>query len=448
MNLYSSDYKSEEIQISFFSQTYGKQLIWIGVSIVLAFLIMMIDSVAYSMFAYLIYVSVITILFLVLIIGAATHGAKSWFEIGTFKIQPSEIAKFATALAVAKFISGNSFKFEIKNFLNIVVTLAIIVLPVLLILLQPDLGSAIVYFSFIFVLYREGLPGVFLWLIFGIIIVFILALLINQIFLTLIITSVAIIFMYIILKEKNDFIRILISATSFFSLFYFINLLFNLNINLLYVIFISIFAWSVYLAIYFMKKRFNTIFVILGFLFAGLIMQFTTDLVFNKILQPHQRNRIDVLFDNSIDPKGVGYNLKQSKIAIGSGGLSGKGFLKGTQTKLNFVPEHNTDFIFCTVAEEWGFIGSVILFILYGLLAIRIFLRAERQISDFSRIYGYSVGSILFFHFFVNIGMTMGLIPVIGIPLPFFSYGGSSMLGFTILLFIFVKLDTEKDLKL
>ena len=447
MNLYSSDFKTDS-DIGFFSNTYGRQLIWVGASLIIALFIMIVDSVVYSMLAYIIYVSVIGILVLVFIIGAATHGAKSWIEIGNLKIQPSELAKFATALALSKYLSTNSFRLRFKNAPNILITIAIIVTPIVLILIQPDVGSALVYIAFILVLFREGLPGIFLWLILFLVVVFVFSLLISPVLLMLIITSLALIAMYFTLNEKNEIIRIVIAATAIFSFLYFLNLLFSIDFKLLHVILTSIIVWSLYLTIYFFRKRFYVIFIVIGFLFAGISMQLLTNYAFNEILQPHHRNRIDVLFDNSIDPKGIGYNLRQSKIAIGSGGWSGKGYLKGTQTKLNFVPEHNTDFIFCTVAEEWGFRGTFVLFILYGLLILRIIYKAERQISNFSRIYGYSVASILFFHFFVNIGMTMGLLPVIGIPLPFFSYGGSSMLGFSILLFIFIKLDTEKDLKI
>jgi len=448
MNLYSSDFKPETANIGFFEHTYGKQLIWLAICLLIAFFIMQIDAVAFSMFSYILYIVVIGLLFLVLIIGAATHGAKSWFLIGSYKFQPVEFAKFATSLALAKFVSVNGFKFVFRNFVNIIVTFAIVFIPVILILLQPDVGSALVYFAFIFVLYREGFPGIFLFLILVLAIVFVSALLINQVLLLLIIIGLSSIFLYFALDQKNRIFTIIISFVSFFSVLYFLNVLFKLEYTLLKMLFVSSVVWTVFLFIYFIRKKNAQILIVTSFMLVSIIMQSVTDLAFNKILKPHQRNRIDVLFDNSIDPKGIGYNITQSKIAIGSGGFWGKGYLNGTQTKLNFVPEHNTDFIFCTIAEEWGFIGGFVLFLLFALLIIRIVMRAERQISVFSRIYGYSVASIFFIHFFVNVGMTLGLLPVIGIPLPFFSYGGSSMLGFTILLFIFIKLDTEKDLKL
>lgn len=448
MNLYSSDFRATADDVSFLSTTYGRQLLWLGASLLIGFLIMYIDAVAFSMFAYVIYTVVLSILLLVFIFGVATHGARSWLEIGQFKIQPSEFAKFATALALARFISINGFEFNWKNWMNIFVTFGIVLFPVILILLQPDVGSAIVYVSFILVLYREGLPANVLLLILIVSVVFVLSLLMNQLTLLLILIGLSLIFTYIKIERKKIIFRVIISLAAIFSTVFFITILFSLNFNLSTIIIFSVIIWGTYLIVYYFRKRLKNNIGIILILFAAIFTQYVTDFAFENILEQHQRNRIEVLFDNSKDPKGLGYQLRQSKIAIGSGGFSGKGFLKGTQTKLDFVPEHNTDFIFCTVAEEWGFIGAVVLFLLYGLLLVRIVLKAEQQISIFSRIYGYSVAAIIFFHFFVNIGMSLGLLPIIGIPLPFFSYGGSAMLGFTILYFIFIKLDTEKDLKL
>ena len=447
MNLYSSDFNVAGDDISFFQNTYGRQLLWIIVGLVIAIGLLLIDAVVFSMFAYFVYVAVISILFFVFILGVATHGARSWFEIGSVKIQPSEFAKFATALALARFISINEFDFSFKNFLNVAITFAIILLPVVLILLQPDVGSALVYAAFILVLFREGLPGIWLVLIFIVALVFLLALILNQMLLLFGLITIAIILMFIVLSHKKHIFRIILSLLASFSLIYFLNLLLSVNSSFLLVLLVSVVIWLVYIFIYYFNYAEKGVLMIILFLLVSIVVQFSTNLAFTKVLQQHQRNRIEVLFDNSIDPQGIGYNLRQSKIAIGSGGLWGKGFLKGTQTKLDFVPEHNTDFIFCTVAEEWGFIGIIFLFILYATLIIRIVYKSEQQVSDFSRIYGYSLASILFLHFFVNIGMTIGMLPVIGIPLPFFSYGGSAMLSFTVLLFIFVKLDYEKELK-
>ncbi len=448
MNLYSSDFRATADNASFLSTTYGRQLLWLGASLLIGFLIMYIDAVAFSMFAYIIYAVVLSILLLVFIFGVATHGARSWLEIGQFKIQPSEFAKFATGLALARFISINGFEFSWKNWMNISVTFGIILFPVILILLQPDVGSAIVYVSFILVLYREGLSANILLLILIVSVVFVLSLLMNQLTLLLILIGLSLIFTYIKLNSKKIIFRVIISLAAIFSTVFFITILFSLNFNLSIIITFSVIIWGIYLIIFYYRKKIKSNIGIILILFVAIFTQYITDFAFENLLEQHQRNRIEVLFDTSKDPKGLGYQLRQSKIAIGSGGFSGKGFLKGTQTKLDFVPEHNTDFIFCTVAEEWGFIGAVVLFLLYGLLLVRIVLKAEQQISIFSRIYGYSVAAIIFFHFFVNIGMSLGLLPIIGIPLPFFSYGGSAMLGFTILYFIFIKLDTEKDLKL
>ncbi len=447
LNLYSSDYNQSATHIAFFQNTYGRQLLWILVGFALAIGILLIDAVAYSMFAYFIYVAVISILFFVFIFGVATHGARSWFVIGSFKIQPSEFAKFATALALARFISINGFDFSLKNWMNVLVTFSIILLPVALIMMQPDVGSAMVYSAFILVLYREGLPAIWLWIIFVVAVIFVLALILNQLLLLLVIITLSLFFMFFVLSNKKQIFRIVLSLISFFSLIYFLNLLLSFNYSLLTVIFISVVVWIIYSLIYFIKIAEKGILIVIFFMVVSIFVQFSTNIAFTKILKQHQRNRIEVLFNNSIDPQGIGYNLRQSKIAIGSGGFAGKGYLKGTQTKLNFVPEHNTDFIFCTVAEEWGFRGIIVLFIIYAAFIIRIIYKSEQQVSVFSRVYGYSVASIFFLHFFVNIGMTIGVLPVIGIPLPFFSYGGSAMLSFTILLFIFIKLDYEKELK-
>ncbi len=450
LNLYSSDYNTFGENASFFSQTYGRQLVWIILSLAIAFFLMNVDSVAYSMFAYVITVSILVLLFLVFIFGAATHGAKSWIEFSHFKIQPSEFAKFATALALAKFISINGFDFSWRNRLNVAVTFAIIGLPMLLILMQPDVGSAMVYLAFVFVLYREGLPGIWLVLIFLSALIFVLAYLLaaQQIVLLLGMLIFATIIMFIVLHDKRMFVRIVLSFTVIFSTLFFFNVFFGNYLKILYVLLLSIVFWSIFLFIVSFKQKEKAIRIVTAIFLYLIAVQFSTHLAFTKVLKQHQRDRIEVLFDDSIDPQGIGYNLRQSKIAIGSGGLWGKGYLKGTQTKLNFVPEHNTDFIFCTIAEEWGFVGVLALFVLYAVFIIRIIIKAEQQLSDFSRIYGWSVAAIFFFHFMVNIGMTIGLLPVIGIPLPFFSYGGSAMLGFTVLLFIFIKLDSEKTLRI
>jgi rod shape determining protein RodA len=388
LNIYAAVYDENHKSIFDFSQSYGKQLIWIATSALLALLIMAIDPKFFSQFAFGIYGFFLLLLIVVLVTGKTTAGSKSWFEIGGFGLQPSEFAKFACNLALAKFLSSTDI--HIKEMKTKVYATLILLVPALLILLQNDTGSAIVYGVFILVLYREGLSGNIL--VFGLIIavLFVLALIVNQFILSGIVLVLALTFIYFIRKNRRGIITVV------------------------------------------------------SFLILTISFIFIVDYVFNKVLQDHQRQRIEVLLGKDIDLKGIGYNVNQSKIAIGSGGFIGKGFLNGTQTKFNFVPEQSTDFIFCTVGEEWGFIGSlVVVSLLIGLL-IRIVIAAERQRSPFSRIYGYGVASILFMHIFVNIGMALGLLPVIGIPLPFFSYGGSSLWSFTILLFIFIKQDSYR----
>lgn len=361
---------------------------------------------------------------------------------GPFGFQPSEFCKFATGLALASYMNSHGFK--LQQFKSLVIISAIILMPVVLILLQNDTGSALVYFSFVLVLYREGLSGVVLFFGTLLIVLFILALLIPNITLSLILLGAVLIVFYVINPKLKQYLKIpaiYLLAISFF-------LIANFVVGSEFKVSDTITAGSVLgtLIIFgfsYFKKLSNYITVALVFL-GSVLFTVSVDYVFNNILGAHQQSRINELLGIESDPLGVGYNVNQSKIAIGSGGLFGKGFLEGTQTKFNFVPEQSTDFIFCTVGEEWGFVGSFVVIALFMLLFYRLIWLAERQRSGFSRIYGYSVAAILFFHFFVNIGMTIGIMPVIGIPLPFFSYGGSSLWSFTILLFIFIRLDASR----
>jgi len=388
INIYASVYNDQHKYIFDFSQNYGKQMIWIICAIVISLIILMTDIKFFPTFSYFIYAFVLVLLVAVLFLGNATGGHRSWFLIGNFKLQPSEFAKFATCLAIAKYLSTLSIK--IKDVKTKLVSFLIIGLPAILIIFQGDVGSSIVYVAFIFVLYREGLSGNVM--LFGVlaILLFILALLINQF------------------------------------------------------IIIGVLAGITLILFFYIRKRKKEIFILIGsfVLIAGFV--FSVNFAHDKILKPHQKDRIDVLIGKEVDLKGIGYNVNQSKIAIGSGGFWGKGFLQGTQTKYNFVPAQSTDFIFCTVGEEWGFVGSTVVVVLYVLLFLRIIMLSERQRSTYGRIYGYSVASILFFHFMINVAMTIGLAPVIGIPLPFISYGGSSLWAFTILIFVFVKQDANR----
>lgn len=401
ISIYAAVYNEEHHSIFDISQRYGMQLLWIAAAFVIATIILMFDGQFFPTFAYPIFVALLLTLVGVLLFGAEVKGSKSWFKIGSFALQPSEFGKFATALALAKYLSGLNIKMQ--DLRTKVIASIIIGIPAVLILLQNDTGSTLVYASFVFVLYREGLSG-------------------NILLLGL---YTAFLFVISLLMRINDF--------TFFSTV--------LSGDQLLIIILGLIAA---LVIYATKraKRFWMI-VVAAFIFsAGLI--FSVDYIFENVLEPHQSKRINVLLGIESDPKGAGYNVNQSLIAIGSGGFAGKGFMEGTQTKFDFVPEQSTDFIFCTIGEEWGFLGSFVLVCLYIGLFLRIIFLAERQRSIFSRIYGYAVASILFFHFLINIGMAIGLAPVIGIPLPFISYGGSSLWSFTILLFIFIKLDAER----
>ncbi|MES2680410.1 MAG: rod shape-determining protein RodA [Bacteroidota bacterium] len=402
LNIYAAVYDEEHGNIFDTTQKYGKQLIWIGGATVIAFSILLIDANFYTAFAYIFYGLFLAANILVIFFGREIKGSKSWFGVGGFGIQPAEFMKFATNLALAKFLSNQNIvvsqqfrlrlKDILKNYKNTLIALLFIISPLLLIkILQNETGLAIVFVAFIIVLYREGLSVNFL--IFGLLatILFVLSLVITQISGLLITLAI-------------------ISASSFLFI-----------------------------------RRIKKNIIIVGLVYAsaaGVVLG--TNYVYNH-LEEHQKVRIDVLLGRgTVDLKKEGYNVNQAKIAIGSGGFSGKGYLQGTQTKYDFVPEQDTDFIFCTVGEEWGFLGSTVVIFLELFLILRLIFLAERQRSDFSRIYGYGVAAILFFHVAVNIGMTIGLMPVIGIPLPFFSYGGSSLWSFTILLFIFVKLDSNR----
>ncbi len=390
LNIFAVVYDAQNPGQSIFdmSTNSGRQLIWIGTGAILFIVIMLTDFRFYESFAYFIYGGVILILLFVLLFGTEVAGSKSWFSIGSFRLQPSEFAKFAAALAVAKYISSNNRVFD--NLRPQLTLFAIIGLPAILIILQGDTGTAMVFSAFLLVFYREGFSPVLLGIGIASAILFILTLFVPQLYLI-----------------------IAVVVTAF--------LLIGIN-----------------------ARKIRRIIVITASAVAVMGVIFSVDFMVTDVLKPHQQNRIKALINPDADPLGYGWNVTQSKIAIGSGGFWGKGFLEGTQTKFDFVPEQSTDFIFCTIGEEHGWFGSLTLIVLFVLLLIRVTVIAERQKSTFARVYGYGIAGILFFHFAVNIGMTIGLFPVIGIPLPFFSYGGSSLWAFTILLFILVKLDAHR----
>ncbi len=348
----------------------------------------MIDAKFFSTFSYVVFFGMLLVLVGVLFFGSTVAGSKSWFKIGGFAIQPAEFAKFATALAMARYLS--TLNVDMRKLKTKIISVSILIAPALLILLQNDTGSALVYFSFVIVLFREGFSGSIFIVGIMMAVLFILTLLFGEIY---VISGLVLVTIAIISMSKK--IRR---------------------------------SWKPILSILVISSAFV----------------FSVNYSFENVLEPHQKKRINVLLGIEKDLRGAGYNVNQSKIAIGSGGLTGKGFRNGVLTRYNFVPEQSTDFIFCTVGEEWGFLGVTTLIILFLILLIRIVLLAERQRSKFSRIYGYGVASILFFHFSINIGMTIGLAPVVGIPLPFLSYGGSSLWAFTVLLFIFLKQDANR----
>ena len=441
LNIYAAVYNDNHSSIFDISQKYGKQIIWIGASFGLGFIIMLTDSKFFTAFSFIIYGLMIALLAAVLVFGKEVNGARSWFEIGSIRLQPAEFAKFATCLAVANVMSWHGFKMmRFSSLLTIGILLA---LPALLIIKQNDTGSALVYSSFILVMYREGLHGSILLLCFMTVALFIFTLLYPPMtVLLLIIGGTLIAFLYY-RQNKHEFYRIIIFLVSCFLFLLFLKWLLDLPVSDHKLLLISYLLCNL-IGIYFIYKR-KMRHIMLVVLASWLCIGATigVDYAFDK-LQPHQRDRINNLLGIESDLTGAGYNVNQSKIAIGSGGFSGKGFLQGTQTKFNFVPEQSTDFIFCTVGEEWGFLGSTVVIGLLMAFILRIIYLAERQRSDFSRIYGYGVASILFFHMAINIGMTIGVAPVIGIPLPFFSYGGSSLWAFTILIFIFLRLDANR----
>lgn len=446
INIYAAVFNEEHASILDMSQRYGKQLIWIGAAIVIAIMLLIIDSKFYVFFAYVFYGITILLLIAVLLFGTKVKGATSWFQIGGFAIQPAEFVKFTTALALAKYMSTHSFKME--KISSLLIIGAILALPVALIFLQNDTGSALVISVFILVLFREGLSGVVLFLAFVAALIFILTLVLSPFHAIIILSIGALLFHYFIRQQLPETLKALGIYASLSAAFLFGGSIFKLEIDpvqlLLYSTIISVIIFGVYS----LRHRLYNMLTILGIYLGLVFFTFSVDYVFNNILEPHHQARINEVLGIESDPLGIGYNVNQSKIAIGSGGFSGKGFLNGTQTKFDFVPEQSTDFIFCTVGEEWGFIGTTTVLVLFLTLLLRLIYLAERQRSTFSRVYGYSVACILFFHLAINIGMTIGLAPVIGIPLPFFSYGGSSLWSFTILLFIFLRLDASRSEKL
>ena len=442
LNIYAAVYNDEFQSIFDTSQRYGKQLIWIGAALVIGFVILLTDTSFYVFFSYILYGILIALLFFVLIFGREINGAKSWFIIGSFGFQPSEFMKFATGLVLARYMS--TFGFKVHRLKSLAVISAIIFTPVAFILLQNDTGSALVYFSFVFVLYREGLTGVVLFFGFLIAVLFVLALIIPNLTLSIILLGVVLL-VYLILNTKlNQFTRVFLVYLLSTGFFFILNFFLKEKYELVDIIVAGSILGAIIVLFTSIRQRLANYSIVSLILLGSVLFTLSVDYAFNNLLEPHHQVRINELLGIESNPQGAGYHVNQSKIAIGSGGAWGKGYLNGTQTKFDFVPEQSTDFIFCTIGEEWGFVGTTLVIVLFLFLLMRLVWLAERQRSGFSRIYGYSAAVILFFHFMVNIGMTIGLMPVIGIPLPFFSYGGSSLWSFTILLFIFIRLDASR----
>lgn len=410
-NIYSASYNIDHPSIFDMSQEYGKQFIWIVTACILAFTVMLFDGNFIKRSSPLFYAVTCFLLVLVLIFGREINGQKAWFGFGSFGIQPSEFSKIGISLMLAYYLGGINIKIE--DFRTKIGAGAILALPTLLIMLQPDTGTVLVFSAFILVMYREGLSG-------NILLLGLLAMTLSVLSLVLRANT----FEFLGTEMDGHYILMMVIVAVGILIFFGIRK--------------------------FVLPRFRrrNYLMLIGTVVGSLIFIGTLDQIFENVLEPHQKIRINILLGLADDPLGAGYNVKQSKTAIGSGGFSGKGYLDGTLTKFKYVPMQSTDFIFCTIGEEWGFVGSTFVIIIFAVLILRLVYIAERQKSPFTRIYGYSVACVFFLHVLINIGMAIGLAPVIGIPLPFFSYGGSSLWGFTILLFILLKLDSERNILL
>ena len=451
-NIYAASFDLENATGMFdLSTRAGSQLIWIGTSLLLAFALIKIEVSFYETYAFLFYLIGIVLLIITLIFAKEINGSRSWLILGPVRLQPAEFMKFIIALSLAKVFDVYDFKLMERK--NLLLVTSIILLPVLLVIFQSETGTALVYLSFILVLYREGLPGGVLFMGIAAIAYFILGIRFSETQIGSLSTGEIISIVLIIIftsglvwsyqKRKKTSFYILLFSAAIALIAYIISLL-NVQVDWGMVALIALSVTALYLIYLFLRYRATTYLYILLFLVGSFAFLESTEYVFNEVLQHHQQMRIKVTLGMEQDLSGAGYHVGQSKIAIGSGGLSGKGYLNGTQTKLKYVPEQDTDFIFCTIGEEHGFIGSAIILILFTYFTLRLLKLAERQTTSFGRVYGYGVVSVFFFHLLVNIGMVIGIMPVIGIPLPFFSYGGSSLWGFTILLFIFLRIDKSR----
>ena len=450
-----ASYTYGDTDIFSLSTRSGMQIVWMATSIILGFVLLMLDDRFYDTFAYVIYGILVILLFATIFNPHEIKGSRSWLVLGPIHVQPAEFAKFATALAVSKFMS--TYGFDINKWRHFAVAVAIVIIPMLFIVAQKETGSALVYLSFFLMFYRQGMPGCVLFTGVAMILYFVIGIKYEDVMLWDTPTSLgkfAVLLMvqffsagmvYEYCQEKSKALHIMASV----SVMTLIALLFSKFVIPFDIVWVQLFlsaALVVFLVYNALYSRLRNYFYITLFTIGSIGFFYSADYVLNNVMEPHQRTRINVLLGLDEDLAGAGYNVHQSEIAIGSGGLQGKGFLNGTQTKLKFVPEQDTDFIFCTVGEEEGFLGAAGVLLLFLALILRLIRIAERQPFAFGRIYGYCVLSIFLFHVFINVGMVLGLTPVIGIPLPFFSYGGSSLWGFTILLFIFLRIDAGRNM--
>ena len=446
-----ASYSYGDTDIFSLSTRSGMQIVWIGTSIMLGFVIVMLDDRFYDTFAYILYGLLLILLFATIFNPHSIKGSRSWLVLGPLRIQPAEFAKFATALALAKFMS--TYGYNIQQWKHFAATLLIILLPMTFIVLQRETGSALVYFSFFLMFYREGMPGSILFTGVAMVVYFVVGIRYAEVYIgssptavgkfaVLLLVQLFSIGMVWVYCNRRIAWRLLLGSLGITLL----SLpLLTIPFNISFIQLALVVALIGYLIWEGLGSRLHHYYFIALFAIGSTLFYYGADYIMQEVMEPHQRSRINVLLGLDEDLRGAGYNVHQSEIAIGSGGLEGKGFLNGTQTKLKFVPEQDTDFIFCTVGEEEGFVGSAGVLVLFLLLIWRLIYLSERQPFHFGRIYGYCVLSIFLFHVFINVGMVLGLTPVIGIPLPFFSYGGSSLWGFTILLFIFLRLDASRQ---
>lgn len=447
-----ASYSYETTDFFDFSTRAGKQLVWIFCSFGIAFILMMLDDDLYEVFAYLIYVALIVLLIVTLFIAPETKGSRSWLNFGPVSLQPAEFAKFATALALSKFMS--TYGFTIRSWKNALIIAGLILVPMVIIVMQQETGSALVYASFLLVIYRMGMPGSILFSGLCAVLYFIVGIRFNgelvegttsvlgTFTVILLIQLFTCVMLWVYTSRWKLSLQMIGGSLLVIGLAYAFSR-YVVAFDIVYVEWAVVLATVLYMLFLFLRERKYTFLLLALFAVLSVSFLYASNYLFDHF-KPYQQARIQVTLGLKEDLSGVGYNVNQSKIAIGSGGLFGKGFLNGTQTKLKYVPEQDTDFIFCTIGEEQGFLGASSVLIIFLALIWRLIVLAERQSSVFGLVYGYSVVSILLFHLFVNIGMVLGITPVIGIPLPFFSYGGSSLWGFTILLFIFLRIDAGR----